>query len=114
TPHDPAQRVERGAVRPDDEDVRPAGSRLQPHTAGIVAAVPGLFHEDRDPVIGRDLVDDVVDETADEDIAPVALANPQHALVDAEPAGHHFGGHRGRDDLIETGIDPSDVERLCY
>ena len=87
-PHQPALRVERGAVRADDDHVGPAGSGLQADVRRIVAAVTGLLHEDRHLVVQRDLVHDVVDQAAEQQVATPAVADPQHAFIDAESAGH--------------------------
>src|SRR5690606_29148188 len=55
-------RVEARAARADQEHVRAAAARLRADVTHVGARVRGPFHEHGDLLVGRNLVDDVVEQ----------------------------------------------------
>ena len=105
-------RVEAGAARADEQHVRAPAARLRAGVIDVGAGVAGLLHEHRHGLVGRDLVDHVVEQAADEQVARLSLAHPHRPFVQAEAGGEQFGRGVGGDDVVEPGIGARDVERL--
>ena len=79
-PDEPALRVQARAAGPDQQHVRAAAARLR---AGVVrrrAGVAGVLQEHGDLLVRRDLVDDVVEQPADEQVAASCPRAPTPAL----------------------------------
>ena len=84
-------RIEAGAARADEQHVRAPGARLGAGVVHVGARVARLLEEHRHGLVGRHLVDHVVEQAADEQVARVALAHPHRAFVQAEAGRQQLG-----------------------
>ncbi len=105
-----ALRVEREAVRPDQENREAAADGLVAHVLHIVPGVPALFEENGQGIALHPFVDYVGGVVAEEQVSGLALRDPDRAFGQSEVLAKRFQFRVRRDDLVEPGVETDDAE----